>query len=102
MANGLVRRGSFVVSLKSASTLSPKVLRLLDGLNRNEEGTIVFQHIQRLLEAYDTTRVEIEESYTNLLGILLEGYAKLLPDRSPDKIHIRLLQKGLWPIVPFR
>ncbi|KAF0192127.1 MAG: diguanylate cyclase [Gammaproteobacteria bacterium] len=87
------------MSLKTESTLASKALRLLDGLTQTPEGTVVYQHIQQVLDSYDETRGEIEEGYADLLRLLLDGIARGLPDTSPEKIHLKLLQKRLAPPI---
>ncbi len=87
------------MSLKTESTLASKALRLLDGLTQTPEGTVVYQHIQQVLDSYDETRGEIEEGYADLLRLLLDGIARGLPDTSPEKIHLKLLQRRLAPPI---
>ncbi len=81
----------------SGSPSSQKALRLLDGLKRTQAGTVIYQHINQILEDNEVTRTETEQAYASLLGTLLGAYAQQLPADSLLRTHIKLVQMRLMP-----
>lgn len=76
---------------------SSKVLSLLDALQQTRQGAAVYEHVKSVLEYYETDTCKIHEGYACLLRELLDAYVYLLPDDSPLRVHLVMVQKRLMP-----
>lgn len=79
------------------SSATQKALRLLESLRQTETGTIIHQHITRILSDGDAIHSETEQAYIKLLNIMLRAYEQQLPASSPLRTHIKLIQLRLTP-----
>lgn len=79
------------------STSLEKIMRLLDGLGRSQVSEATYAHVGELLEQYDSSRVEVEQSLCWLIGMLLDAFSTHLDQNSPLFSQIRLLQVSLSP-----
>src|SRR3990172_3745602 len=79
------------------STGSQKVLRLLEPLKRSPGGATLYEHIERAIKDTEATHADIERGYATLLTLLIEAYIKQIPNGSPLKVHLKLLQMRLAP-----
>ena len=76
---------------------SSKVLSLLDALQQTRQGAVVYEHVKSVLEYYENDSCRIHQAYANLLRELLDAYINLLPDDSPLRVHLVMVQKRLMP-----
>ena len=74
-----------------------KVLSLLDALQQTQEGAAIYEHVKSILEYYEIDTLNIHEAYADLLRELLDAYIDLLPDESPLRVHLVMVQKRLMP-----
>jgi len=79
-----------------AGTLA-KVMRLLDGLNRSPSNDATVGHVGELLEQYEASRTEIEQSLCWLIGMLLDAFTTHLDQNTSLFSQIKLLQASLSP-----
>jgi len=79
------------------STSLEKIMRLLDGLGRSQVSEATYAHVGELLEQYDSSRVEVEQSLCWLIGMLLDAFSTHLDQNSPLFSQIKLLQVSLSP-----
>jgi diguanylate cyclase len=86
-----------VVQQKNAALFTSKVLSLLDALQQTQEGAAIYEHVKSILEFYEIDARHIHEAYANLLRELLDAYLNLLPDDSPLRVHLVMVQKRLMP-----
>jgi len=74
-----------------------KVLSLLDALQQTQEGAAIYEHVKSIIEYYEIDARNIHEAYADLLRELLNAYINLLPDDSPLRVHLVMVQKRLMP-----
>jgi len=74
-----------------------KVLSLLDALQQTQEGAAIYEHVRSIIEYYESDAHSIHEAYADLLCELLNAYINLLPDDSPLRVHLVMVQKRLMP-----
>lgn len=79
------------------STALEKVMRLLEGLGRAQVSEATYVHVGELLEQYESSRTEIEQSLCWLIGMLLDAFSTHLDQSSPLFSQIKLLQVSLSP-----
>ncbi len=82
---------------RTLSSLSSKLLRLLEPLRRSEDGAAVYHYIEQSLRERDQAQQQVEQSYADLVHLLLAAFAHLLPPGSPLLVKLRLLQMRLEP-----
>jgi len=82
-----------------SSPLLRKVLALLAELKDTRHGAILYEHILLTLEELDLTHTRIEFAYANFVNLLLEACASQLPETSPIRTHIKLVQTRLAPPI---
>lgn len=86
-----------VAQQKNEALFTSKVLSLLDALQQTQEGAAIYEHVKSILEFYEIDARHIHEAYANLLRELLDAYLKLLPEDSPLRVHLVMVQKRLMP-----
>ena len=86
-----------VEQLKKEALFTSKVLSLLDALQQTQEGAAIYEHVKSILEFYEIDGRHIHEAYANLLTELLDAYLDLLPENSPLRVHLVMVQKRLMP-----
>ncbi len=79
------------------SVLARKIMRLLDGLHQSETGKAIYAHVQRTLCDLESSQMDVQDGYSNLLNMLLDAYSKHLRDDSPEKVNLKLMQMRLTP-----
>ena len=79
------------------SVLARKIMRLLDGLHQSETGKAIYAHVQRTLCDLESSQLDVQDGYSNLLNMLLDAYGKHLQDDSPEKVNLKLMQMRLTP-----
>ncbi len=78
-------------------TSSRKVLRLLEELTQSQAGSLIYRQVERVLNDYETERLDVEELYAGFVGSLLDAYARGLEPSSAPMMETRLLRKCLQP-----
>ncbi len=74
-----------------------RLLRLLEPLRRDRAGKVLYGHLEAILARQEAWCLEVQEAYAALTGLLLERWAQALPEGSPQRLHLRLLQARLQP-----
>ncbi len=85
---------------QALTSLSGKLLRLLEPLRRSEDGAAVYTYIEQALRDRDQTQQQVEHCYADLVSLLLAAFAHVLPSGSPLLVKLRLLQMRLEPPLP--
>ncbi len=79
------------------SSVTKKILRLLEPLKRSESGDSIFAYIEQTLCSAETHSQEIEQTYAGLLRLLLDTLARQLANGSPLQVQLKLLEVRLSP-----
>ncbi len=79
------------------SVLARKIMRLLDGLRKSATGKAIYAHVQRALCDLESSHMDVQNGYANLLSRLLDAYGKHLDPDSPEKVDLTLMQMSLTP-----
>ena len=79
------------------SVLARKIMRLLDGLHQSATGKAIYAHVQRTLCDLESSQMDVQDGYANLLRMLLDAYGKHLDPDSPEKVDLTLMQMRLTP-----
>ena len=79
------------------SSVTKKILRLLEPLKRSESGASIFAYIEQTLCSAETHSQEIEQTYAGLLRLLLDTLARQLPNGSALHVQLKLLEVRLSP-----
>ncbi|MDH5191743.1 MAG: GGDEF domain-containing protein [Gammaproteobacteria bacterium] len=74
-----------------------QILRLLDGLRKSRAGSVIFRHIERILDDVGEAQANRDKAYAGLLSLLLDAYAKHLSPDSALHVQIKLVQMRLTP-----
>jgi diguanylate cyclase (GGDEF)-like protein len=81
------------------ASASKRLLGLLDGLKRTSSGIVIYDQIARLVEEQEGVQARVDHTYSALLHLLLDAYAR---DPSADhitRLNARLIQlrRGFAP-----
>ncbi|MEK7321662.1 MAG: GGDEF domain-containing protein [Pseudomonadota bacterium] len=79
------------------TSVTKKILRLLEPLKRSESGASIFAYIEQTLCSAQDHSQEIEQTYAGLLMLLLDTLARQLPNGSPLQVQLKLLEVRLTP-----
>lgn len=79
------------------SVLARKIMRLLDGLHQSTTGKAIYAHVQRTLCDLESSQMDVQDGYANLLSMLLDAYGEHLDPDSPEKVELTLMQMRLTP-----
>ena len=79
------------------STGAKQILRLLEGLRKSRAGSVIFRHIERILDDLKAAQSNRDKAYAGLLSSLLDAYSRHLPSDSALHIQIKLVQMRLMP-----
>ncbi len=79
------------------SILARKIMRLLDGLHQSTTGKAIYAHVQRTLCDIESSQMDVQDGYANLLSMLLDAYGEHLEPNSPEKVELTLMQMRLTP-----
>lgn len=79
------------------SVMARKIMRLLDGLHQSETGKAIYAHVQRTLCDLESSQLDVQDGYANLLSMLLNAYGKHLDKDSPERVNLKLMQMRLTP-----
>ena len=79
------------------STGAKQILRLLGALRKSRAGSVIFRHIERILEDVGEAQVSRDKAYAGLLSLLLDAYAGHLSSDSALHVQIKLVQMRLNP-----
>ncbi|PCH62129.1 MAG: hypothetical protein COC09_09510 [Gammaproteobacteria bacterium] len=79
------------------SILARKIMHLLDGLHQSATGKAIYAHVQRTLCDLESSQMDVQDGYANLLSMLLDAYGKHLAPDSPEKVELTLMQMRLTP-----
>ncbi len=77
------------------SKATDRVLNLLNDLKSSTAGTVLYQHVERMLLELDQEHNEREELLRFWLRSLLDVYSKHIKPGSSMHVHVKLLQKQL-------
>ncbi len=79
------------------STGAKQILRLLEGLRKSRAGSVIFRHIERILDDVGEAQFNRDKAYAGLLSLLLDAYAGHLSPDSALHVQIKLVQMRLNP-----
>ena len=74
-----------------------RVLRLLENLNTTINGSTIYQHIERSFHDLESTQLETERHYIELVELLLNALTQLSGNESPLQTHAHILHANLIP-----
>ncbi len=80
---------------KQSISITPKTLHLLQALKSTQTGAAIYEHVQNVLEDFETGAQQTQQAYLDLIQLLLEELAKQLPADSPLLIHLKLIKMRL-------
>ncbi len=72
-----------------------RVLRLLENLNTTISGSTIYQHIERSFHDLESTQLETEHQYIELLGLLLDALTRSIDKNSPLQTQAHILRANL-------
>ncbi|MDH5437117.1 MAG: GGDEF domain-containing protein, partial [Gammaproteobacteria bacterium] len=79
------------------STGAKQILRLLEALRKSRAGSVIFRHIERILDDVNEAQVNRDKAFAGLLSLLLDAYASHLSSDSTLHVQIKLVQMRLNP-----
>jgi diguanylate cyclase len=74
-----------------------KVLRLIEALRNTQAGSVVYRQVEHLLDEFAKGQLDVQQAYSNILGTLLEAYARHLKIGSPLQVQVKMLEARLQP-----
>lgn len=74
-----------------------RVLRLLETLNATNSGSTIYQHIERSFHNLESTQLETERHYIELLELLFDALTRQLGNDSPLQPRLQILRTSLIP-----
>lgn len=74
-----------------------KVLRLIEALRNTQAGSVVYRQVEHLLDEFARGQLDVQQAYSNILGALLEAYARHLRIGSPLQVQVKMLEARLQP-----
>ena len=74
-----------------------RVLRLLENLNATNNGSTIYQHIERSFHTLESVQLETERHYIELLELLFDALIQPLGKSSPLQTHAHILRTSLVP-----
>ncbi|MFC1750998.1 GGDEF domain-containing protein [Pseudomonadota bacterium] len=77
-----------------------QILRLLEELNSSKRGQAVFRHISETFDHLETSRLETESQYIEVLDLLFSTLAANIDNDSPLQTEIHILKSTLVPSMP--
>ena len=77
-----------------------KVLVLLENLRQTPVGTVIYDQITRLMEEHESLQTRIDHTYSQLLHLLLDEYARNPTSDNVTRINARLIQARLAHELP--
>ncbi|MFQ5487991.1 MAG: diguanylate cyclase [Gammaproteobacteria bacterium] len=80
---------------KPSISITPKALHLLQALKSTQTGAAIYEHVQDILEDFESGAQQTQQAYLELIQLLLEELAKQLPADSPRLIHLKLIKMRL-------
>ncbi len=80
---------------KKPVSITPKALHLLEALKGSHTGAAIYEHVQNVLEDFETSAHQRQQAYLDLIQSLLEAYARQLPKDSSLLIHLKLIKMRL-------
>ena len=78
-----------------ASSSIARILNILDDLKSSSAGTVLYQHVERMLIEMDHEHGDRDKILRFWLRALMDVYAKHLSPGSSMHVHVKLLQKQL-------
>lgn len=78
-------------------SVTSKILRLLDSLNRSEGGATIYNYIEQVIHDTEANCHQVEHAYASLLTLLLDTLAQQLPHGSTLQVQLKLLEMRLLP-----
>jgi diguanylate cyclase len=78
-------------------SVTGKILRLLDSLNRSEGGATIYNYIEQVIRDTAANCHQVEHAYASMLTLLLDTLAQQLPQGSPLQVQLKLLEMRLLP-----
>jgi diguanylate cyclase (GGDEF)-like protein len=69
-----------------------KMLSHLEALRRTPAGTVIYEEIARLVQEHDALRAGLERTYSLLLHLLLEAYAREPTAEQITRLHAQLIR----------
>lgn len=79
------------------SSVTGKILRLLDSLKRSEGGAAIYYYIESALRDAGAGCQQVEQAYASLVTLLLNTLAEHVPQGSPLQVQLKLLELRLQP-----
>ncbi|OGI45267.1 MAG: hypothetical protein A2637_06460 [Candidatus Muproteobacteria bacterium RIFCSPHIGHO2_01_FULL_65_16] len=76
------------------------MLVLLENLRQTPVGTVIYDQITRLMEEHESLQTRIDHTYSQLLHLLLDEYARNPTSDNVTRINARLIQARLAHELP--
>ena len=77
---------------KPSTEITPRALHLLRALKSSHTGTAIYEHVENVLEDYESSSLRTQQAYRELILLLLDEFAKQLDSESTLLIHIKLIK----------
>jgi len=81
----------------SGTSTRRKILILLDALRHTTGGEALYHYLEGLLQDLDRAQIQTEEVYLGLIRGLLDKLSGYLPDDSPLRAQLKLMQLSFTP-----
>jgi len=80
---------------KQSISFTPRALHLLQALKRTNTGAAIYEHVENILEDFESSSQQTQQAYLALTHVLLNEFSKQLSADSPLLIHIKLIKMRL-------
>ena len=80
---------------KMPISITPRALQLLQALKGSHAGAAIFEHVENILEDYESSSQQTQQAYLELIHVLLDEFGRQLPADSPLLIHLKLIKMRL-------
>ncbi len=80
---------------KTPISITPRALQLLQALKGSDTGAAIFEHVENILEDYESNTQQTQRAYLELIHVLLDEFDKQLSAGSPLLIHLKLVKMRL-------
>lgn len=77
---------------KPLTEFTPRALHLLRALKSSHTGAAIYEHVENVLEDYESSSCQTQQAYRELILLLLDEFSRQLSSESPLLIHIKLIK----------
>jgi len=77
---------------KPLTEFTPRALHLLRALKSSHTGAAIYEHVENVLEDYESSSWQTQKAYRELILLLLDEFAGQLSPESPLLIHVKLIK----------